>query len=190
MTTRNLGRTALVAVLALSMIMSITGGTIAWFTDEVVSANNVITAGNLDVDVLYDGTNGIKNVASLFKGVTLWEPGAAAWENLTVVNKGNLALKYEMTVSTMNENTINENGKGLASALQIGMIEGGIDESASREEVLSKVSTWYDFNAFETRGTLLADGEKVHGVVIYWAPKANDNDWNVKNEMPTGRKMS
>ena len=29
MTTRNLGRTALVAVLALSMIMSITGGTIA-----------------------------------------------------------------------------------------------------------------------------------------------------------------
>lgn len=49
MTTRKLGRAILIAVLALSIIMSVTGGTIAWFTDEVTSAGNEIKAGTLDV---------------------------------------------------------------------------------------------------------------------------------------------
>ncbi|MBE5787935.1 MAG: hypothetical protein E7324_10440 [Clostridiales bacterium] len=179
MTTRKFGRTLLVAALALSLVLSITGGTIAWFTDSVESANNVITSGNLDVEVLANGES-IQNKTTLFDDVSKWEPGAVAWENLTVVNKGNLALKYEMTVSTMNENTLN--GKGLSSALQVGVIENGIAAGATREAVLSQVETWYDFNAFEDRGALQTkDAQKVHGIVVYWAPKANDNDWNVNN---------
>ena len=47
MTVRKFGRTALVSVLVLTILLSITSGTIAWFTDEVNSGVNKITAGNL-----------------------------------------------------------------------------------------------------------------------------------------------
>jgi len=46
-------RTLLVAALALTIMLSVTGGTIAWFTDEVTSANNIIKSGNLDVEMYW-----------------------------------------------------------------------------------------------------------------------------------------
>ena len=48
-----LRRTLALALMMLVTIGSVTGGTIAWFTDSVTSANNVIQAGTLDVDVYY-----------------------------------------------------------------------------------------------------------------------------------------
>ena len=44
-------RTALVATLVLTVMLSVTGGTIAWFTDEVKSELNTISAGNLDIEL-------------------------------------------------------------------------------------------------------------------------------------------
>ena len=40
-------RSALILVLALAIIGSVTGGTIAWFTDTVEATNNVIQAGQI-----------------------------------------------------------------------------------------------------------------------------------------------
>ena len=50
MKNRTTKRAMLFSVLALVLCMSMfVGTTYAWFTDSVTSANNVITAGNLDV---------------------------------------------------------------------------------------------------------------------------------------------
>ncbi|MBQ4074373.1 MAG: hypothetical protein IJD39_04135 [Clostridia bacterium] len=103
MNTRKFGRTALIAVLALSIIMSITGGTIAWFTDEVTSAGNKIEAGNLDITLEYkDETGAWKNVeddsAPLFS-YNKWEPGYATYKYFRIANAGNLALKYQLSLN-------------------------------------------------------------------------------------------
>jgi len=99
MTTRKFGRTALIAVLALSIVMSITGGTIAWFTDEVTSANNIIKAGTLDVAMTYyDET--IANWKDASTGAIFnydkWEPGYTQLRQVKISNVGDLAFKFQL----------------------------------------------------------------------------------------------
>jgi len=106
MSTRKFGRTALVAVLALSIVLSITGGTIAWFTDEVTSANNVIQSGNLDIELEYWNGSAYAKVnenTKLFKENTLWEPGYTEVAYLKVTNAGSLALQYQLNVNVADE---------------------------------------------------------------------------------------
>jgi len=174
-------------MLALVMVigLSVTGGTIAWFTDSVTSSANVIQAGNLDVDVYYEDEKSIEKVDTLFNDVALWEPGAVAWENLTVVNKGNLALKYEMTMNTSDFNSVD--GNDLTGALKIGFVEGGVT-SDNRDTVIGQVNNnWSTFSGFNAADTLYPSGSsagassKTYGVVVYWEPTAEDNKWNVNN---------
>lgn len=106
-------RALLSSVITLALCVSMLAGTtMAWFTDEAKSAGNTIQAGTLDVE-LQKYTNGTWEDA---KGETiafrthedsavaaediLWEPGCTFWmESIRVNNKGNLALKYEITLS-------------------------------------------------------------------------------------------
>jgi len=91
-------RTALVATLVLTVMLSVTGGTIAWFTDEVTSANNVVQSGNLDVEVYYSNNDTAwqnLEAAPLFN-YELWEPGFAMTKGVKVVNEGNLAFKFKL----------------------------------------------------------------------------------------------
>ena len=83
------------------------GTTFAWFTDSVTSAGNIIQAGTLDVDLI-DGEGKsmageiIEFVAADGRGQDeiLWEPGCTyETEPVYVVNKGNLALKYEIAIN-------------------------------------------------------------------------------------------
>ena len=46
-------RTKLLIVALVLCITTMVGSTLAWFTDTVESENNVITAGNLDIEVQY-----------------------------------------------------------------------------------------------------------------------------------------
>jgi len=69
------------------------GTTFAWFTDEVVTGMNTIEAGNLDIELLANGTK-VDSNTKLFDDVTLWEPGVVVYENLQIANVGSLALKY------------------------------------------------------------------------------------------------
>ncbi len=113
-------RTALVAALVLTVMLSVTGGTIAWFTDSVESKSNKIEAGNLDIDLyMYNGTTGqyeeiTDKSAPIFGGAaslvaqnnnadTLWEPGKTQVAYLKLVNNGNLALKYNVSLNVLSE---------------------------------------------------------------------------------------
>ena len=99
-------------ILVSSLIMILTccllfaGSTFAWFSDSVTSNNNVITAGNLDVEVEYtlDGENwaNLQGADDLFQK-SLWEPGHTEVVALRIVNKGSLAFKYTANLNVVDE---------------------------------------------------------------------------------------
>ena len=99
-------RALLLSVLSLLLCISmLIGTTYAWFTDTVTSAGNIITAGNLKVEMYWadgdeDPTAAAWNDAS--KGAIfnyeLWEPGYTQARHIKVANVGNLALKYQMRI--------------------------------------------------------------------------------------------
>ena len=104
-------------ILCCSMLI---GTTFAWFTDSVESGNNIIQAGNLDVDLQYKKVvNGVETdwasvqgEDELFNPNALWEPGHVEVVYLKVSNLGSLALKYQLGVNVVAENPgINVDGE-------------------------------------------------------------------------------
>lgn len=106
---RNATRNALLmSVLSMLLCVSmLVGTTFAWFTDSVVSGSNVITSGNLDIEVTYtvDGENwaALDGATDLFPANDLWEPGFTRVVVLKIENKGNLALKYVANMEIFEE---------------------------------------------------------------------------------------
>ena len=112
-------RALLTSVMALVMcVVMLVGTTFAWFTDTASTGVNRIQAGNLDIELQYatawDGTTGAPTAWADAEGQTLtfktkdnratdkilWEPGCRyELPELRIVNKGNLALKYKITVN-------------------------------------------------------------------------------------------
>ena len=95
-TKRALFSSVVALILCFSMLV---GTTFAWFTDEVKSGTNQIVAGNLDVN-LYHSDDNVKNEpvtveTKLFDDVNpnLWEPGALAYEILTVKDSAERTAK-------------------------------------------------------------------------------------------------
>ena len=98
-------------IACLSMLL---GTTYAWFTDSVSSGSNVITAGNLDVEVEYtlDGENWKDlNGATDLLQCDLWEPGHTEVVALKITNEGSLALKYTAFLNILGE-TIGKTKEG------------------------------------------------------------------------------
>lgn len=192
---------ALALLLCVSMFI---GSTFAWFTDEVTSGANEIVAGTLDVELynaLQDNLNDDTKIkeGGLFEEITRWEPGMLAYENLTIANEGNLALKYALSINFSKENTLN--GCGLSDVLKVAFVPGGLADDASRDGVLTAAqeSGLKDLDSFTQNGALLP-AENAHitidrtdipvqyatyAVVIYWAPSEADNNFNVNNQQQT-----
>lgn len=101
----------LTSVLALlTCFAMLIGTTFAWFTDSVSSVNNIITSGNLDVEMEWaDGTQAVDTAAwtnadgSVIFDYDLWEPGYAEVRHIRISNKGTLALKYQLAVYAVGE---------------------------------------------------------------------------------------
>ena len=104
-------RALLTSVMALVMcVVMLVGTTFAWFTDTASTGVNKIQAGNLDIELqMKEGDNWVpaegktlqfKKAAGHESEEVLWEPGCRyELPELRVVNKGNLALKYKITVN-------------------------------------------------------------------------------------------
>ena len=189
MTNRKTTRRALVlSLLSLLVCCSmLVGTTFAWFTDSVTSGNNKIVAGNLDVE-LYNATSKdeskkVSESTKLFDEITLWEPGVVAYENLTVANVGTLALKYQLSVNFTNA-TATPEGKTLADVLKVAFVKGGL-KSTTREGAIAEgaAAGWGEMKSFAQNGELKPGQttEETFGIVIYWEPGANDNDFNMNN---------
>ncbi len=102
-TKRALLASALSLLVCISMLI---GSTFAWFTDSVTSTVNTIQSGTLDVDLVDAQDNSLEGKILKFvdkDNNDLWEPGCTyKLEDVYVVNKGNLALKYEIVINGIN----------------------------------------------------------------------------------------
>ena len=124
-TKRSLLMSGLALLLCISMLI---GSTFAWFTDSVVSANNIIMSGTLDVVLEYrtnwsDEWAPVDENTKIFKDGVLYEPGYTEVVFLRVSNAGSLALKYLLSFNIANEEgSINVYGDEfkLSDYLQIG----------------------------------------------------------------------
>ena len=106
MNKQNAKRALFTSALSLLLCVSLLIGTpFAWFTDSVTSAGNIIKSGSLDVEMYWaDGTKAPASVAwndasqcAIFN-YALWEPGYTQVRHIKIVNKGTLALKYEVKI--------------------------------------------------------------------------------------------
>ena len=181
-------RAFLTSVLSLLLCCSmLIGTTFAWFTDTVESGINRIQAGNLDVEVYYGKkalpeTNKVAGATNIFTDVdgneVLWEPGAVAYTNLNVVNEGSLALKYQFAINFANENYIVGTNAKLSQVLKVAFLDAPV--SGTREEILDAASgNGVLLSALTKSGVLAKETNQVYGVVIYWEPSDDDNNWNV-----------
>ena len=153
MKSKNMTRKALLtSILAMLLCISmLVGTTFAWFTDEVVSGNNKIVAGNLDVDLRMwfdaegeneDGYISIADSEAAIFGDEnslvaqnnpdfLWEPGKTEIVYLTLVNEGNLDLKYNVLLNVTDGGLIGS----LEYAIIDGAVHGDLDEFDSWDEL-------------------------------------------------------
>ena len=185
---RNATRNALfTSIISLLLCVSmLVGTTFAWFTDTVVSGRNVITAGNLDIKLSTDAGE-VNGATELFKNVDgdLWEPGAVAYENFTIENVGNLALKYNMDLTVLAETTTDVNGVvyKLGDAIKVGVVENGV--SGGRDAVIAAVSNWTTLSAFQLNksNVKMEAGAAAHkfAIVLYWQPDVDYTDGNFDN---------
>lgn len=187
--------------LLFSMLM-MAGSTFAWFTDSVSSGTNTITTGKLDVQLLHqnqhvDSSEKVTQSTLLFtdkdgKAIN-WEPGAAAYENFTVKNNGNLALNYRMALDLNNANTIAGTDKSLKDVLKVKIVKGGVSASDVKEDALKNATNFAAVTdgqinipaaAGDAREQKLAKDAKsaTYGVILYWQPNPEkDYEYNLSN---------
>ena len=185
-TKRALGMSIVSLLLCFSMLV---GTTFAWFTDSVTSGNNIIAAGNLDIELYHadNGTNGaderVDGSTVLFDDVDsdLWEPGAMAWERFTIKNEGSLALNYRFALNATNATVVD--GVSFASVLKAAVVDENFDYTRANVEKIP-TSAWKNIDEIEPMITELAfeaGATKTFGIVIWWQPSANDNVFNMNN---------
>lgn len=141
---RNATRNALfTSIMSLLLCVSmLVGTTFAWFTDTVVSGNNVIAAGNLDIELeYYDGSDWktVNGATELFTG-NLWEPGHTEVVYLKLSNLGTLALKYHLGINISSETEgTNVAGKTfkLSDHIYMGVVENAEPTYTSREAAIT-----------------------------------------------------
>lgn len=186
-------------VICFSMLL---GTTYAWFTDMIVNTNNVITSGNIDVELWHStykdsaessswgvgfgysdekGTE-VDETTKLFLNENneeiLWEPGAAAVENFRIKNTGTLALKYEFTIKPINQ-TATKEGNKLADILKIYIDEIKWQDNGVPTGIEIVAGQVFG-DGYTVKGDLLAGESFDFWVGLEWEPSENDNAYNVK----------
>ena len=150
------------AVALLLCVSMLAGTTYAWFTDNVSSVSNIITSGNLDVEMYYtdDLESGSWKDASdcAVFNYDNWEPGYTEVRYIKIVNAGSLAFRYRMSIIPEGEV-----GK-LAEVIDLYYLEKPTKNIESREALaaLTPVSTLRDalISHRSSDGVLLPAGDK------------------------------
>ena len=194
-TKRALLTSSLALLLCFAMLL---GTTFAWFTDNVSTTNNIITAGNLDVELYYQNDEvttweKVDANTNVFKEDTLWEPGHVEVVKLKVVNAGTLDLEYQLGVNIASETgSVNVAGVEfkLSDYIKYAIIEGDktYSNSASAAAAAEADKTANKLNVAYDSGVInLNDGaEKIVTLVVYMPAKVGNEANYGKNEaIPT-----
>ena len=192
-TKRALVSSALAILMCVAMLI---GTTFAWFTDTASTAVNKIQAGNLDIEVEYtlDGEEWTKldEAADLF-GDGLFEPGYTRVVAFRISNKGNLALKYNMSMNPVSETKgVNKAGKEFAlsdylkvktSPIQQVNEAGNIMVGIAFDRDASKAIGWNPETNFKdakvmTNDHILSAGLQVYFIMQVYMPESVGNEAN------------
>lgn len=170
---KKMQKALMLSIIAMILCVAMLAGTtFAWFTDSATSGSNVITAGNLDIDVEY--TLGDKDDEGNFKwfaldGATdlfqkgLWEPGHTEIVALRIKNNGTLALKYTANMNIVSEKTgLTKDGESikLSDILTVSTLTIQAD-TAEEDSLVDWVASNSLAMAFENDGNSLAYGAPV-----------------------------
>ncbi len=140
--TKSTKRALLTSALALLMCVSmLIGSTFAWFTDSVTSKGNTIQSGTLKVDLVDAEGNSMEGKIIEFidqDDNDLWEPGCKyKTKPVFVVNKGNLALKYEIVINGINGDAkLLEAIEWTVNGSPIGELKGELQPNAKSGEIV------------------------------------------------------
>ena len=193
-------RALLLSALSLLMCVSmLVGSTFAWFTDSVTSGNNIIKAGNLDVELDYkkvvDGVAtewaSVKDRTDIFDPNALWEPGHVEVVYLRVANKGSLELKYQLGVN-FKDTAIGktEDGKEikLSDHLVFATVASDTEKIyANRDEVVKAAAgTEKGLKDYNGTTTALEVGGEDYLTLIVYMPETVGNEANYRGDaIPT-----
>lgn len=154
------------------------GSTFAWFTDEVNSTGNIIKSGTLDVELFYgDTAAGATNDAS--KGTIFnyeyWEPGYTQTKYVKIVNKGDLAFKFQLNI--VPEQVPAAGDVNLAEVIDVYMLPADADVSREAIKTATPVGTLAD---------LMADADgAAYGILLPAEGKGTDK-YNEMVKTPRG----
>lgn len=184
------------ALAILMCVAMLIGTTFAWFTDTVSTGVNKIQAGNLDIEVEYtlDGTEWAKldEATDLF-GNGLFEPGYTRVVAFRISNKGNLALKYNMSMNLVSETKgVNKAGEEFALSDYLKVKTSPIQEANQIGEIMvaiafhrdaSKAIGWDPETNFKdakviTNDQTLYAGQQVYFIMQVYMPETVGNEAN------------
>ena len=186
-TRRALFSSVIALILCCSMLV---GTTFAWFTDSVTSVDNVITAGNLDIELYHKNVDqdetayAAVGAESIF-GDELWEPGHVEVVNLKIKNEGTLALKYQFNVSVAEEQgSINQKGNpfNLSDFIKFAIIDGAFSGTRAEAVAAAEAVGPVDVSnlAWSIPGAMAPNAIKEVTLVV-WMPESVNNDANYKS---------
>lgn len=162
-------RTWAMFALAFTVMLSVTGGTIAWFTDSVSSTGNVIAAGNLAVE-LYAADSNLAVDSDAWKNVedsdakplfsyNRWEPGYTALKYIMVKNAGDLAFEYQIKLRPDVEIDMTETN--LAEVIDVYYTV--VDDNFKAPTKFNDLNGWTKINL---KDMLNMEESTVHGVML------------------------
>ena len=187
-------RALLTSVLSLALCFTmLLGTTFAWFTDSVTSKNNIITAGNLDVELKYAKIDGDKitdwdtvgGKDNIFDKNALWEPGRVEVVYLEVANLGSLELKYQLGVNVAKEtfgvNVAGEEFK-LSDHLVFSVVELADKPTTpyTREEAIAAAGATMGLKDYNGKTTALEVDGKDYVALIVYMPTTVGNEANYR----------
>ena len=172
------------AIIIVSAILI--GATFAWFTDSVISSNNRISSGNLDVEFEYWNGQAWVDVSDKTDVLTnsLWEPGVTEVAYLKVKNAGSLALKYELGINIISEtegvNTAGEAFK-LSDYIMFGVVEnvnGETNAFATREDAIAAVTEEKALSEGYLKSDYMVSGGEIYLALTVYMPTTVGNEVN------------
>lgn len=180
-------RTLILSFLSLMIcICMLIGTTFAWFTDTVISKNNIIKSGNLDLEFEYWNGQKWENVSGDTNIITntLWEPGATEVAYLRIANVGSLALKYYLGVNILSETEgVNQFGDTfkLSDYMMFGVADGVNGETnayASANDAIADIKDKQLISADYINVSSLTSGDKFYFALVVYMPSSVTNNAN------------
>lgn len=200
---QNTKKALLISITSLVLCVAmLAGSTFAWFTDEAGSTENIIVAGNLDVELQVKKGTSYENVGAeenIFKDV-LWEPGHIEVVQLKIANVGTLNTAYDFSLKAPADEAEVPNALGgtfkLSNYIKYIMVDSDEEVSSSEINTRGKVKAVIDRAERENTAYTLSQNAGFSGklkpkgeekadkyiIIIAYMPETIENEANYRGD--------